>query len=198
MDRWHHAGGLPWLYRPALGEGTVAAVVLGRGYAHQQVDQLGSLDAAAEVVRLTLSRPMERSAGGVREAAVRVDVGLYETTVQLRGEPETVRSGLLRLDTMLRDPVLLGLEHEQASRLDHPFAGWGSELAVWFGAGPAALSTEFRPRLRPSEEVVTEALRSLHPTRSRSRWSGCGHRKSSRPSAVHSLSRGRRYTAARS
>lgn len=165
MDRWTRVDGVRWLHRPAAREAPGAVtVVLGRGYGHQRVDRLGSLDAAVALVSRTLRRPVE-TPDGVQQLAVEVEVNLFDTVLLLRGAPGVLRCALESLDALLRDPGPAVLDPTTGPGLDHPFAGWGRELAAWFGAGPASLSTELRAQEAGTPEALAEALGSLHPSR---------------------------------
>ena len=165
MDRWTSVDGVRWLHRPAATDGSaLVTVVFGRGHGHQRVDQLGSLDAAVTLLARTLRRPVETS-DGVRECAVLVEVNLFDTVVQLRGPSTALRHTLGVLDGLLRAPAAVALEPPPGPVLEHPFAGWGRELAAWFGAGPASLSTEFRAQEAGTPAALAAALGALHPSR---------------------------------
>lgn len=164
MESWHESAGVPWLHLDRTADGpAVAGVVLGRGRAHQSVAGLGSVDAAAEVVRRELARPVETDRG-VQQLQVAVTPGLEDTLVVLAGAPEDVAARLARLDAGLREPARLDLAAASRAQPGESLRGWPRELTAWFGAGPASLSAELSPRRSGEEEVVTQALAGWSPT----------------------------------
>ncbi|SDE56635.1 hypothetical protein [Auraticoccus monumenti] len=165
MDTWHETDGVPWLHLGRSDGGpAVAGVVLGRGRAHQSVAGLGSIDAAAEVVRRELARPVETDRG-VQQLQVAVTPGLEDTLVVVAGAPDDLAARLARLDAGLREPARLDLAAASRAQPAEGLRGWPRELEAWFGAGPASLSAELSPRRSGEEEVVTQALQAWSPTR---------------------------------
>lgn len=168
MNEWREGGGIPWVFRPrdeGADEATdIVGVALGRGYAHQSVATLGSAGAAGEVLRRELGRPVELVDGTVLEVRVQVSVGLQDTIILLQGAARALRERLARLDAVLRDPADLDLTSPMSPG-EHPFDGWGRELAAWFGTGPAALSMDVDPRGQVADEILRETIRQLHPRR---------------------------------
>lgn len=175
MDSERTAG-IPWIVgtpRTDHGPTDLVALVIARGWADTSIAEAWQHGAVAAVLRRELTRPIEAPGGGVLEADVQVEVGLQDTIVMLTGGQDAVLAAAERMQELLTRPE--ALVHELPEHTDlatsHPFAGWGDELANWFGVGPASVFAG----VVPSWDGVPE--------------SGGGHGRPSRLTALHAALR---------